>query len=373
MLNYIIHDVYAIHIKCQIWWLILHSWQTDWKTRLVSQDWSITWSSGLPMVYETTGDVYYTGWMYFKNKHTIYFATGNHHSNHYIIPYWISTNALIRTLEIGVIATSSYNYISYHIISYISSYHIISYYIISYQISYHVDINRVYATQKHYNRQHVITYHHHHYRHQYLPKHHSCYYPRGHTYTLTIACLSSCHLTEFSEGRKTKGVLHPVYHAPTTFITTSGYHRVDPAIAIDIMHGIHWVQWTFQILLQLLGPQYDSKMLLNVFFCRFGRAWSVKSWSRNMYSKYRVTFTFHRHSRNTHFSKHIPLTKFCNIWSLLNQLLDGECCDNQLADSHWKSPCRVIYLSGLLICSSPWLLLALGRSIGNRIYEIYME
>ena len=61
-----IYEVYAIHVKCQIWWLALHSWQTDWKTRLVSQDWSITWSSGLPVVYGTTGDRYYTRWMYFK-------------------------------------------------------------------------------------------------------------------------------------------------------------------------------------------------------------------------------------------------------------------------------------------------------------------
>ena len=51
-----------------------------------------------------------------QNIRSICSATGNRHFSHYIISYCISTNALITTLEIGVIVTISCNYI-YHVIS----------------------------------------------------------------------------------------------------------------------------------------------------------------------------------------------------------------------------------------------------------------
>ena len=44
----------------------LHSWQTDWKTRLVSQDRSITWTEGLLMSYGTNKDIFYKQRKYCK-------------------------------------------------------------------------------------------------------------------------------------------------------------------------------------------------------------------------------------------------------------------------------------------------------------------
>ena len=126
-----------------------------------------------------------------QNMRTIYFATGNHNSIHYILLYCISINALITTLEISVIITISYNYISHQI------------------ISNHITLVLIaYMPRKN-----------HHCQHQYLPQHHSYYYPIGHTYlwhcysyhcTFVITWFSWIFIGTY----KTKGVLLALNHTP---------------------------------------------------------------------------------------------------------------------------------------------------------------
>ena len=88
------------------------------------------WNNRRPVLYAV--DV-------FQNIRTICFVTGSHNSSHHITSYCISINALITTLEI----TTSYNYISYQIIS-----NHIMLVLIAYMYM---------PRKKHHDRRHIIT------------------------------------------------------------------------------------------------------------------------------------------------------------------------------------------------------------------------